>query len=87
MKTKKKYYSALFIPLLIIMIISFFNMQNAKLIKSTYELHLLKQMLWYLLGFLLIIIVQKLNLKVLFKYFTGFSFSFRSHYQWGEGLV
>ncbi len=68
MKTKKKYYSALFIPLLIIMIISFFNMQNAKLIKSTYELHLLKQMLWYLLGFLLIIIVQKLNLKELFKY-------------------
>ena len=68
MKIVRKNYLPLFIPLFIIMIISFFNMQNAKLIDSTYNYHLIKQLLWYFLGFLSIILINKLNLKKLLNY-------------------
>lgn len=68
MKKINKYYLPLFIPLLIIMIISFFNMQNAKLINSSYELHLYKQILWYLIGFGLVWFIQKLNLTKILDY-------------------
>lgn len=68
MKIIKKYNLILFIPLIIIMIISFLNMQNAKLINITYENHLLKQVLWYLIGFTIILIIHKLNLKKIMDY-------------------
>lgn len=58
----------LFIPLLIIMFISLFNMQNAKLINDTYAMHLKKQMIWYMIGFIIILIGYKVNLKKLFDY-------------------
>ena len=58
----------IYIPLLIIMLISFLNMQNAKLLSYVYNNHLIKQVLWYIIGFILLIIIQKLNIKSIFKY-------------------
>lgn len=59
---------ALFIPLIIIMIISFFNMQNAKLVSINYNMHLIKQIIWYIIGFLIIIIFNRINLSKLLRY-------------------
>lgn len=50
------------------MIISFLNMQNAKLLSNLYKYNLIKQILWYIIGFLIILIMRRLNLKVIFKY-------------------
>lgn len=58
----------LYIPLIIIMIISFFNMYNAKFLSSSYNNHLIKQILWYFIGFLILFIFNKINLKNIFKY-------------------
>ena len=68
MKIINKYYLQLFIPLLTIMIISFFNMYSVSKISFYYNHHLIKQILWYIIGFLIIIIAIKLNLKSIFKY-------------------
>ena len=68
MKIIKKYNLLLFIPLIIIMIISFLNMQNAKLINITYNHHLIKQIMWYFVGLTSILIMRKLNLHKLFDY-------------------
>ncbi len=57
----------LFFFLLIIMIISLFNMHNAKLINNTYEYHLTKQLIWYLFGFLILLIAKKINMDKVFK--------------------
>lgn len=68
---KKKHYDNLFlfIPLLILNIISLLNMINAKLISQTYEYAFYKQLLWIILGYLTIIIFNKIKLtKYLFKY-------------------
>ena len=51
----------LFIPLLIIMIISFMDMQNAKLLSSLYENNLIKQIIWYAVGFITIFIISKIT--------------------------
>ncbi len=67
MKNLRKEKILLFIILLIIMIISFFNMQNATLINSTYKNHLTKQIIWYLGGFLILLIIKKINIEKLFK--------------------
>ena len=58
----------LFIPLLIIMIISFMNMQNAKLLSDLYEKNLLKQLIWYIVGFGTILIIKKINIQTILKY-------------------
>lgn len=68
---KKKYINNLFllIPLLILNIISLLNMVNAKLISNTYKYAFYKQLLWIIIGYLLIIILKKINItKYLFKY-------------------
>ena len=59
MKVIKKYNLFLFIPLLIINIISIFNMYNARYINSVYNNALIKQSIWFLLGYLIIIIYKK----------------------------
>ena len=41
-----------FFPLLIIMIISFLDMYNAKYLSSLYNNNLVKQIIWYFLGFI-----------------------------------
>lgn len=58
----------LYISLIIIMIISFLDMQNAKLLSSLYQNNLIKQMIWYILGFIIILIINKINIKTIFKY-------------------
>ncbi len=65
MKTKKKYNIIFFIG--IIMIYSFFNMYSAKFINPVYDNHLIKQIIWYTLGFIIIFIINKLNIKKLFS--------------------
>ncbi len=57
----------LFLPILILMIISFFCMYQSRFIKSIYSHHLAKQVLWYFLGFLLLIFLQKIKIRVLFN--------------------
>ena len=58
----------LFIPLLIIMIISFMDMQNAKLLSDLYEKNLIKQVIWYITGFLILFIIIKVNTHTILKY-------------------
>ena len=57
-----------FIPLLIIMIISFLDMYNAKYLSSLYNNNLVKQIIWYLLGFIIFILFKRINNKTIFKY-------------------
>ncbi|MEG1506287.1 MAG: FtsW/RodA/SpoVE family cell cycle protein [Bacilli bacterium] len=68
MKSIKKYYLLFFIPLIILMIISFFNMQNAKVISPIYNMHLTKQIIWFVLGFFLLFLTYKLNLNKILQY-------------------
>lgn len=56
----------LFIPLIIIMVISFLTMYNSKFVSLSYSNHLTKQIIWYSLFFLIIILNRKI--KILFKY-------------------
>ena len=67
---KKKYLEnlLLFIPLIILNIISLFNMVNAKLISMTYNNALYKQLIWFILGYLIIFITSKLRIKRFFYY-------------------
>lgn len=55
-----------FIPLILIMIISFFTMYKAKYVLSIYNNHLLKQVIWYVIGFSVLFFFKKI--KPLFKY-------------------
>ena len=57
-----------FIPLLIIMIISFLDMYNAKYLSSLYNNNLVKQIIWYFLGFIIFILFKRINNKTIFKY-------------------
>ena len=43
-------------------------MYQAKFIKDIYAWHLKKQILWYMIGFLLILILQKIKVKIIFNY-------------------
>lgn len=58
----------IYIPLLIIMIISFLNMQNAKLLSPLFANNLLKQIIWYIIGLLIILIIKKININIILKY-------------------
>ena len=68
MKILKHKNLLLFIPLLILNIISLFNMLNAKLISPVYQNAFYKQLIWFILGYFIIFIIQKINLKKIFKY-------------------
>lgn len=68
MKTFKNPKLLLFTPLLILNVISLFNMINAKFISIVYEKAFIKQLIWFLLGYLIIFILSKIKLKKLFKY-------------------
>lgn len=68
MKILKKDNLILFIPLLILNIISLFNMLNAKLISPVYKDAFVKQFIWFTLGYLIIFITSKIKFKKLFKY-------------------
>lgn len=68
MKIKNKENLILFIPLIILNIISLLNMINAKLISNSYNNIFYKQLIWFILGYLLIFIISKLKIKKLFIY-------------------
>lgn len=69
-----KYNLLLFIPLVIIMIGSFFCMYQSIFIKDIYKYHLIKQILWYFIGFMILIIIRKIKLKFFFRYSFIFYF-------------
>lgn len=58
----------LFIPLLILNIISLLNMVNAKLINDTYSNAFFKQLIWLLIGYIVIFLLSKVNIKKIFRY-------------------
>ncbi len=68
MKLLKNEKLILYIPLLILTIISLFNMVNAKLVSSIYNNIFIKQIIWFSLGYLIIYIIQKLKMKNIFRY-------------------
>lgn len=54
------------------MIISFFCMYQARFIKSIYSMHLTKQILWYFIGFILIVLLYKVKIKAILRYSSWF---------------
>ena len=58
----------LIIPLFIIMLISLLNMQNAKAISILYEHNLIKQIIFFSIGIILVIIISKININTILKY-------------------
>lgn len=77
MKKLKFKYIFLFIPLLILNILSLFNMFNAKIISEVYINAFYKQLIWFIFGYLIIFIFNKLKIsKKIFRlsnYFYIFS--------------
>ncbi len=67
-----KYHILFFLPLGIFLIASLFCMYEARFIKSLYVNHFAKQILWYVIGFFLLILLGKIKVQFLFQY----SFSF-----------
>jgi len=63
-KNRRKFL--IFIPILIIMIISLLTMYNSKYISHIYYNHFYKQLIWYILFFLIVIFFPKL--KNIYKY-------------------
>lgn len=57
-----------FIPFLIIMIISFLDMYNAKYLSSLYNHNLIKQIIWYGIGIFIFIVSKCINTKNVFKH-------------------
>ncbi len=62
------------IPFVLLIFISLLNMHNAKFISSLYTHNFFKQLLWFILGIIIFLIVRKINLPRLFKisYFLYF---------------
>ena len=58
----------LIIPLFVIMIISLLNMQNAKALSTLYEHNLIKQIIFFSIGIILVIIINKININTILKY-------------------
>lgn len=63
-----KYNLLLYIPLVLLMIASFFCMYEARFIKDIYVGHFTKQILWFVIGFGLLFLFQKIKVKFLFRY-------------------
>lgn len=67
---KKTHYDnlILFIPLIILNIISLFTMHLSKLISENYLNAFNKQILFFILGYFIIFIISKINIKKVFKF-------------------
>ncbi len=63
-----KYNVLLFLPLLLLMISSFFCMYQAKFVKDIYSMHLVKQILWFFIGFFILFILRKVKIRFFFHY-------------------
>ncbi|MBQ6841480.1 MAG: FtsW/RodA/SpoVE family cell cycle protein [Bacilli bacterium] len=59
---------SIYLPIFFLFIISIINLYNAKYLNSFYSNYYIKQIIWYILGIAIIFIIQKLNLKNIFKY-------------------
>ena len=62
---KKKYLTIIF--LIIIMLFSIYNLYNSKIMLKSYSNYYIKELIWWVIGFLIIIISSKLNLDIIFK--------------------
>ena len=62
---KKKYLTIIF--LIIIMLFSIYNLYSAKVMLKSYSNYYIKELIWWVIGFLVIIISSKLNLDIIFK--------------------
>ena len=62
---KKKYLTIIF--LILIMLFSVYNLYSAKVMLKSYSTYYIKELIWFTLGFLIIIISSKLNLDIIFK--------------------
>ncbi len=61
-------YLFIFIPIFILMIISLINMYKVGLTTSIYKNYIYKQSLWFILGFIVMLIIIFMKPKRLFKY-------------------
>lgn len=62
---KKKYLTIIF--LIVIMLFSIYNLYNSKVMLKSYSNYYIKELIWWVIGFLIIIISSKLNLDIIFK--------------------
>lgn len=62
---KKKYLTIIF--LIIIMLFSIYNLYSAKVMLKSYSNYYIKELIWWVIGFLVIIISSRLNLDIIFK--------------------
>ena len=67
MKKNYKNIIPLLILLIIIMIISLLNMLNAPLLDLSYKYNFLKQLIWYIIGFIILFILTKINIEKLYN--------------------
>lgn len=56
------------IIILLLMLFSVANNYYAKFLLSSYENYFIKQLLWYILGFIILFGISKINLNIIFKY-------------------
>lgn len=68
MKTNKLKKITFLIPFSILLFISLAIMYHAKFITNTYASHFKKQLLWYIIGILIIFLFKKIKIKKLFDY-------------------
>ena len=50
-----------------LMFFSVYNLYSAKVMLKSYSTYYIKELIWFALGFLIIIISSKLNLDIIFK--------------------
>ena len=62
---KKKYLTIIF--LIIIMLFGIYNLYNSKVMLKSYSNYYIKELIWWVIGFLVIIISSRLNLDIIFK--------------------
>ena len=58
----------LLLTLILLMLLSLINNYSAKYISLDYDNYFIKQLIWYIVGFFIIFIINKINLNYLFKY-------------------
>lgn len=61
-------YLPLIIPIIVLNIISLLNLYNAKYISSLYDGFFFKQCIWFFLSYVIVIVLQKINLEKVIYY-------------------
>lgn len=68
MKVKKQ--NKIIIYLLLLAILSIINLYKAKYLNTLYSSYYIKQAIWFIIGFIILLFLKKQNLKFIFKYST-----------------